>query len=163
MVMRLSVRVCCSSWQVCIGRLSTSSSSGLPGGLYFQGGGHAPQVPQVSACPVHSLKPPTSPGARARLTRHSQVAMASDIARAVTLLQPLDGLLICNGLAALDYDARHLERLLSGGVTWPDRTVEATVRRCHAGSVAWPVHASPVGPRVCALWEKLPMCRPCHS
>ena len=85
MVTRLSVRVCCSSWQFCIGRLSTSSGSGLPGGLCLQGGGHAPQVPQVSACPVHSLKPPTSHGARARLTRLSQAAVASDIARAVTL------------------------------------------------------------------------------
>eukprot|EP00966_Prymnesium_polylepis_P305785 7066334-Prymnesium_polylepis.1 len=82
MVTRLSVRVCCSSWQVCsIGRLPTSSGSGLPDRLYLQGGGHAPQVPQVSACPLHSLKPPTSHCARARLTRLSQATVASDIAR----------------------------------------------------------------------------------
>ena len=149
MVTRCSMRVSCSSWQVGIGRLSTSPGSGLPGGLYLQGGAHAPQVPQVSGGPVQSLKPPTSQGARARLTRHSQVAVASDIARTGTLMQPLNGLLVCNDSAAPCDEPRHLERLPSGGVTWPDRTVEAPVRRCHVGSVAWPVYASPVGLR---LW-----------
>ena len=113
---------------------------------YLRGGDHAPQVPQVSACPVHSLKPPTSHGARARLTRLSQAAVASDIARVVTLMQPLNGLLVCNGSAAPRDEPQHLERLLSGGVTWPDRTIEAAVRRWHVGSVAKPVCASPVGP-----------------
>ena len=106
-------------------------------------------MPQVSACPVHSLKPPTSHGARARLTRLSQAAVASGIARVVTPMQPLNGLLVCNGSAALRDEPQHLERLLSGGVTWPDHMVEAAVRRRHVGGVAWPVYASPVGPR---LW-----------
>ena len=112
-------------------------------------------MPQVSACAVHFLKPPTSHGARTRLTRHSQAAVAADIARAVTLMQPLNGLLVCNGSAAPCDESRHLERLPSGGVTWPDRTVEAAVRRCHVGSVAWPVYASPVRTALVALWEKL--------
>ena len=107
-------------------------------------------MPQVSACAVHFLKPPTSHGARTRLTRHSQAAVAADIARAVTLMQPLNGLLVCNGSAALRDEPQHLERLQSGGVTWPDRTVEAAVRRCHVGSVAWPVYAFPVGQRSCS-------------
>lgn len=90
MVTWLSVRVCCSSWQVSIGLLSTSPGSGLPGGLYLQGGAHAPQVLQVSAGPVHSLKPQASHGARTRHARHSQAAIASDTACAVNFMQPLD-------------------------------------------------------------------------
>ena len=115
---------------------------------YLRGGDHAPQVPQVSACPVHSLKSPTSHGARARLTRLSQAAVASDIARVVTLMQPLNGLLVCNGSAALRDEPQHLERLQSGGVTWPGRAVEDVVRRWHVGSVAWPVCATLLGPRL---------------
>ena len=88
--------------------------------------------------------------------------MAADIARAVTLMQPLNGLLVCNGSAAPRDEPQHLERLLSGGVTWPDHMVEAAVRRRHVGVVAWPVYASPVGPRLWALWEKLHMCRPLY-
>ena len=116
----------------------------------------------MSGGPVQSLKPPTSQGARARLTRHSQVAVASGIARTGTLMQPLNGLLVCNGSAAPCDEPRHLERLPSGGVTWPDRTVEAAVRRCHVGSVAWPVYASPVRTALVALWEKLHLCRPLY-
>ena len=134
----------------------------LSDSLDLQGGARAPQVPQVSGGPVQSLKPPTSQGARARLTRHSQVAVASDIARTGTLMQPLNGLLVCNGSAAPCDELRHLERLPSGGVTWPDRTVEAAVRRCHVGSVAWPVYASPVRTALVALWEKLHLCRPLY-
>ena len=72
---------------------------------------------------------PTSHGAPARLTRHSQAAVASDSSRAVTLMQPLNELLIFDGLAAPHDDPRHPERLLSGHVMRPDRAVEA---------VAWP-------------------------
>ena len=74
--------------------------------------------------------------------------MAADIARAVTLMQPLNGLLVCNGSAALRDEPQHLERLQSGGVTWHGRVVEAVVRRWRVGSVVWPVRASPVGPRL---------------
>jgi len=108
----------------------------LSGSLYLQGGARAPQVPQV--------------------------AVASGIARTGTLMQPLNGLLVCNGSAAPCDEPRHLERLPSGGVTWPDRTVEAAVRRCHVGSVAWPVYASPVRTALVALWEKLHLCRPLY-
>ena len=66
------------------------ASLGLPGGLYLQGGAHAPQVLQVSAGPVHSLKPQASHGARTRHARHSQAAIASDTACAVNFMQPLD-------------------------------------------------------------------------
>ena len=45
-------------------------------------------------------------------------------------------------------DLRHVERLQSGGVTWPSRAVEAAVRRWHVGSVVWPLRASSVGPRL---------------
>ena len=70
--------------------------------------------------------------------------MASDTARAITLMQPLNRLVVCNGLAAPCDEPRHPERLQSGGMTWPGRAVEAAVRRWHVGSVAWPVRASPV-------------------
>ena len=83
MVMRLSVRVCCSSWQVCIGRLSTSSGSGLSGSLYFQGGGHALHARLVSTKQALSLEPPTSHDARARHPRVSQAAVTSDARPAV--------------------------------------------------------------------------------
>ena len=74
--------------------------------------------------------------------------MAADIARAVTLMQPLNGLLVCNGSAAPRDEPQHLERLQSGGVTWPGRAVEDVVRRWHVGSVAWPVCATLLGPRL---------------
>lgn len=77
-------------------------------------------------------------------------------------MQALNELLVCNGSAAPRDEPQHLERLPSSGVTWLDRTVEAAVRRCHVGSVAWPVYASPVGPRLWLLWEKLHMCRPLY-
>ena len=70
--------------------------------------------------------------------------MASDTARAITLMQTLNRLVICNGLPAPCDEPWQPERLQSGGVMWPDRTVEAAVRRRHAVSVAWPVCAYPV-------------------
>ena len=57
--------------------------------------------------PALSLKPPTSHGALARRTRHSQAAAASDSSFAVTLMQLLSGLLIRNGLAAPHVGHRH--------------------------------------------------------
>ena len=48
------------------------------------------QFRQVSTKPALSMKPQASHGARARHTRHSQVAIASDTARAVNFMQPLD-------------------------------------------------------------------------
>ena len=68
--------------------------------------------------------------------------------------------LVCNGSAAPRDEPRHLERLLSGGVTWPDRTVEAAVRRRHAGTVVWSICAAPAGPLLVALWERLTTGRP---
>ena len=75
----------------------------------------------------------------------------------LALLSALNLRLICNGLAPPHDDPRHLERLLSGGVTWPGRAVDATVRRWHVGSIMWLVRVSPVGPRLYALWKKLHM------
>ena len=109
------------------------------------------------------LKPQSSHGARARHSRVSQAAVASGSSRIATLMQTLNRLVICNGLVALCDEPRRPERLQSGGVTWPDRTVEGAVRRRHAGSVMWSICTAPAGPLLVALWERLTTGRPLYS
>ena len=81
--------------------------------------------------------------------------MASGGSRIASLIQTLNRLVICNGLAAPCDEPWQPERLQSGGVAWPDRTVEAAVRRRHAGTVVWSICAAPAGPLLVALWERL--------
>ena len=154
------MRVCCSSWQVCIGRCSFSPGTELFGSLGLRGGAAAPQIRQLSAQPVPSMKPPTSHGARVRHPPLSQTAVASGISHTVTLMKALNMWLICNGLAPPHDDLRHLGRLPSGGVTRADRTVEAAYRRHYEGSVLWSVCAAPAALLRMAPCEKLTTCPP---
>ena len=95
----------------------------------------------MSVEPHFSMKPPTSLGARACHSRHSQVVMASDTARAVNFMQPLDSAAHRNGLAGAAQrpaaPAEAAERRRDVGRS----TIEAAVHRWHVGSIARHVYA----------------------
>ena len=97
--------------------------------------------------PALSLKPPTSHGALARHTRHSQAAVASDSSFAVTLMQLLSGLLTRNGLAAAARRPPAPEKLKSGSAVRPERAAEAAAEAAHC------MARSCVSRRTIALWD----------
>ena len=75
--------------------------------------------------------------------------MPPDIARAINVMKPLNGLLVCSGLAALRDEHQHSERLPCGGGTWLGRTVQAAERGWHGAALRGPFVQLP--PHRC-LW-----------
>ena len=146
MLTRSSARPFRSSRTSWIGRGSGSPSTSTLGSSIRRAGHHMLQRQQVSALQARAPKLSTSPGDRARPSRPLQVAVASNSSRTITFMQRLNATLIRNGLALLQGEPRHRERLPSGGAVLRDRLAITVTCREQEASVAWCLCA------ICAAW-----------